>query len=113
MPKNSHKGDLILFYITRPHQLINNIFIIDSIPKYENKIYYADIKLICKLDRPIHLNDLRKSQFLKDMKFISKNMQGSSCENESWHHLYNLILKKNPSLKKKLKKYSPEKLRLI
>ena len=74
------------------------------------KDYMAPIRRVCQqLKSPIFLVDLRQDRILRTSPFIRANMQGRPNATEYWPHLLDRIIKRNPSVRTKLKKYAPER----
>lgn len=116
LPSQSHKGDLVLFYLTRPEKLIQDVFLaversrkIDASWK-KGKDYMGPIRRICHLDAPIFLDDMRTHRVLRTAHFIRNQMQGRPNATEYWPFLYDMIVRRNPSMKQKLKAYAPERV---
>lgn len=112
----AHKGDLVLYYRTLPDQFIKDIFkLVSPMEKgkanYKKGIgYFGSIKRVCSLKSPIFFDDLKRHKILKTAGFVRGGMRTSYKATEFWPHLYDLIINRNPSLKKALSKYSPDKL---
>ena len=70
--------------------------------------YGGEIKKLCELDSPIFLDDFRNHKILKTSSFVRRNMQGNLLVSEYWPYIYQMILARNPKLKKLLSKYAPE-----
>jgi hypothetical protein len=111
--KSAHKKDLILMYHNSPDKCIKDLFYLaDNVFLAKGKEWEGDpsayIRRVCHLDAPIFLEDLQNHRILKTAGFIRASMQGRKKATEYWPYLYDMIIKRNPSLKKILKKYSPE-----
>jgi hypothetical protein len=115
-PSQAHKGDLILFYFTNPEKSINYIHRLSENTKKvlaewrEGEDYMASIQKVCNLKSPIFLEDLHSHRVLKTAGFVRGQMQGRPNVTEYWTYLYDLIVRRNPIVKAKLMKYSPEVL---
>ncbi len=115
VPSLAHPGDLLLFYHTRPDKMIQDLFTLTGRVHKVNagwksgKDYMAPIRRVCQLKSPIFLEDLRQDQILRTSPFIRANMQGRPNATEYWPHLLDRIIKRNPSVRTKLKKYAPER----
>jgi hypothetical protein len=112
----AHKGDLVLYYRTTPDQFIKDIFAIVS-PVEKRKAGYkngegrfAAIKRVCTLESPIFFEDLKRHKIIKTAGFVRGSMQGSPKATEYWPYLFNLIIQRNPSVKRSLLEYAPDKL---
>jgi hypothetical protein len=114
VPRNSHRGDLILFYHNYPQSFIQEIFTLTSSPYLEKVTYkkgmdfMADIKKICSLNSPVALHDLRNHKNIRTAAFIKNKIRGRQSATAYWPDLHKLILNKNPSLRIYLKRFSPD-----
>lgn len=112
----AHAGDLVLFYQNRPEMQISDIFRVTDNAKHvkagwkPGMDYMAPIKRVCQLKSPIFFEDLKHDRILKTAGFVRSRMIDRSNAIEYWPHLYGMILRKNPTLKKALAKYAPERL---
>ncbi|HPQ81314.1 MAG TPA: hypothetical protein PLZ86_06270 [bacterium] len=120
--RNAHKGDLILFYLTRPEMCVRDVFeIAEDVQLVKNaewKIglgrkrsndYMCKIRRVAQLKATLHFEEMRRHRVLGDAGFVRAQMQGRHCATEYWPDLYGLIVKRNPSLKRTLSRFSPEK----
>jgi hypothetical protein len=116
LPSQCHKGDLILFYFTRPQQSISHIFVAaDRAEKVtagwkEGKDYMGPIRRVCRLKAPVFFDDLRRDRVLSTAHFVRSQMQGRPNSTEYWPYLYDLIVKRNPSVERKLRRFAPENI---
>jgi hypothetical protein len=116
LPSQCHKGDLILYYLTQPQKSIQHIFVaVDRSLKTEagwkpGKDYMGIVKRVCKLKAPIFLEDLRQHRVLSTAHFVRGSMQGRPNATEYWPYLYDMIVRRNPSVWAKLKKFAPEQI---
>lgn len=116
VPSQAHKGDILLFYFTRPEKCISEIFIlIERAAKIEaewkkGKDYMSQIQRICRLNAPIFFEDLKYHRIISTSHFVRRQMQGRQNATEYWPYLYDIIIRRNPSQKAKLHKFAPEKL---
>lgn len=119
VPSQAHKGDLILFYSPHPHKYISNIYVIKERVKKtdagwkEGKDYMTRISKVCILKSPIFFEDLKIHKILSTAHFVRGRMQGRPNATEYWPYLYDMIIRRNSSEKKKLFKFAPENLELI
>lgn len=116
LSKRASIGDLLLMYRCSPTKTIEDIFLLTS-PLHRRKAgwrsgycYGGIIKRVCKLSSPIFLDDIRRHAVLKTASFVRKNLQGNLQVSEYWFYLHEMIVNRNPSLKKKLSRFAPEKL---
>ena len=114
VPSLSHKDDLILYYYTSPDKYISNIFRLVSDVKIIEDTgfapYFGNIRRVCHLKSPIFFEDLKRDRILKTSPFVRAQMQGSQSATEYWPYLFDMIIRRNSSVKKALAKYDPEKL---
>jgi hypothetical protein len=116
LSKRATHGDLLLMYRCAPEQSICDIYRVAS-PMNVGKAgwrkgncYHAEIQLVCRLPSPIFLEDLRTHRIIKTSYFVRCNMQGNLHATEYWPYLFDMIVRRNPSLKRKLQRYSPENI---
>jgi hypothetical protein len=111
MPKNTKKGDLILIWKAGPRQSrFQDIFqaLENASPKFGYP-GFGKCKIISHLRVPITLNDIRNHRELGRTS-LAKPLFYKSLNNELtpyWAWLYQLIVDKNPSLKRSLKTFIP------
>lgn len=116
LSKRASPGDLLLMYRCSPHKAITDIYVLigrlarGTAGWRDGECYFGNIKRLCSLLSPIFLEDLRNHRILKTASFVRRSMQGNHLVSQYWHHLYEMIVKRNPSVRKKLKDYQPEKL---
>jgi len=115
-PSQSHKDDLVLFYLNSPDKCISDIFMLTERTSHikagwkKGKDYMATIKRIGRLKSPIFLEDMKSHRILSTANFVRASMQGRHNATEYWPYLYDMIIRRNHDLKHKLRKYDPEKL---
>lgn len=116
LPSQCHKGDLILFYFTKPDQLIKHIFKADDRAKLmkarwkNGEDYMGPIHRVCKLKAPIYFEDLKNHRVLQTAHFVRNQMRGRPNATEYWPYLYDLIVQRNPEAGKQLRNFAPESL---
>lgn len=116
VPSQSREGDLLLFYRTTPHRIVKDLFRVAGPVGHiraqwkPGKDYMAPIRRVCSLKAPLHLSELQEHPIIKDAGFIRGNMQGRRKASAYWPQLHRMILERNPSSKKVLKPYPPEKI---
>ncbi len=116
LPSQCHKRDLILYYFTLPEQCIKHIFIAtDRSQKVtagwkKGKDYMGPIRRVCHLKAPIFMEDLGNHRVLSTAGFVRSQMQGRPNATEYWPYLYDMIVKRNPSVEPKLRKFAPAKM---
>lgn len=117
LSKRASKGNLLLMYHVSPEKCIKDVFVLTgglNVGKADwrpGNCYVGPIKRICSLDSPIFLEDLRQHRIIKTAHFVRGRMQGGNINaTEFWPYLFEMIIKRNPSVKKKLLKYAPDRL---
>jgi hypothetical protein len=120
------QGDLVLFYRTRPEMRIADVFRIsgpvfwghrarssrsDRLKRLEttrwskSMDHFAPIRRVCRLAAPVFLEDLRRDKILSTAGFVRGSMQGRPNASEYWPYLHDLIVRRNPGARLKLRKY--------
>ncbi len=119
VPRRALKGDLVVFYRGTPQKCIKDIFILTEHAKLKKRPGWKDtpdsmanIRRVCKLASPIFLSDLRNHKVLGTSLIVRSGMQGRHCLSQYWPDLYQQIVERNPSLKRVLFKYSPDRINL-
>lgn len=116
VPRNAHQGDLILFYHNYPDKCIKNIFALKGHAEHVRATwkrgmdYMGQIRRICNLKAPIFFEDFQRDRILKTAGFVRARMQGRQNATEYWPYLHEMIVRHNPSVKNKLKKFAPDQL---
>ena len=117
LPSQCHEGDLLLFYVTKPHMSIGHVFVateraklVKASYKAGKKDYMGDIKRICIIKSPVFLDDFRMDRVLKTAGFVRARMIGRPNVTEYWPYLYDMIIKRNRSAKKLLASFAPENI---
>jgi hypothetical protein len=121
VPSQAMAGDLLLYYRTAkcldPKSCVREIFRVVSPVEHVKKVHYkagsaymADIRLVCKLNAPLHLSEMRANTILCSAGFIRAQMQGSPRATEYWPELYRMIVSRNPSIERVLRKYGPDRV---
>lgn len=118
VPSCVSKDDLVLFYDAGlPDKCVRSIFVVTGNVKHERADwkpgtddYSAPVRLVCRLKAPLFLEDFQRDRILSTAGFVRGRMQGRPNVTEYWPNLYNLAVGKNPSVKRKLAKYAPERL---
>lgn len=108
-PKSSKKGDLLLDYFGAPLSYIKGIELLTS-DAYKSKggnfKYRAKVRHIAVLDYEIHINKMKSEKSLIGAFFLKQGaLIGWPRVTEYWPQLSNLILRMNPKVKSKIKKY--------
>jgi hypothetical protein len=116
MPSQAHKDELVLFYFTHPDRSFNYIYKLTERATKQvagwkpGKDYMAGIQRICALNAPIFLEDLQRHRVLRTAGFVRGKIKGRPNVTEYWPYLYELIVRRNPSLKRGLAVYAPDSL---
>lgn len=112
----AHRDDLVLFYLTRPDKCIKSIGVLKEHSRKRAAVWkrgrdnMADVRHVCILDSPVFLEDLRRDRILSTAPFLRSQLQGRPRATEYWPYLYEMIIKRNPSLKKPLHRFAPANL---
>lgn len=116
VPSQAHKRDLVLMYITAPEKAIRYIYRLTERASHgaagwrPGMDYRADIEPVCKLASPVFLEDLANDRILRTSPFVRGSMQARFNVMDYWPYLYSMITRRNPSCRRKLAKYAPERL---
>jgi hypothetical protein len=112
------KGDLVLFYRTRPDSLISDIFKVAgdvsagkadwSENRKRRKDYGAPIRRVATLASPIHFEDLVQHPVLRHAPFVRAHMQGRPNVTEYWPYIYDMIVRRNRDSREPLQPYKPK-----
>ena len=112
VPSNAHKGDLILFYFRKPDKFIKCIFKLAAHVEHKPAKYYQGkmdyrsiIRKVAWMDCPLHLSEMQNDNILATSGFIRGNLQGRRNVSAHRDHLFDLIIKRNPRLKRTLSPY--------
>lgn len=114
LPSQCHRDDLILFYFTKPDQCIKHIFIANNRAQKvratwkKGMDYMGPMRRVCRLKAPIFWDDLQRHRILSTAPFIRGQMRGRPNATEYWPYLYEIMLRRNPGLASKLKRFAPE-----
>lgn len=123
VPSLSAEGDLILFYSTKPDACVKDIFRLTTPVRVEKAgwrkhvkggvwtkqtDYYADARRVCRLKAPLFLEDLRADRILSTANFVRGSMQGRPNASEYWPYLHDKIVRRNPDIAARLKRYAPD-----
>ena len=105
-PRQASAGDLVLFYRTSPDKFLKDLFIIEE-PEYvqstwkKGKDWMAELrKRIARLEQPVHLNDLRTHEVLKNAGFVRAGFRSRYRATPYWPNLRDLIVRQNPKVEK-------------
>ena len=107
------KGDLVLYYRTRPDSLIRDIFkvvgdvIVTSGDWRGKPDYEAPIRRVTTLASPIHFEDFSRHPVLRHAPFVRGRMQGRPNVTEYWPYIYDMIARRNREVKRALQPYEP------
>jgi len=111
MPAGTRKGDLIIVWRSGPKQSkFYDIFkSLEDASQKHGFSGYGNCKIICHLKNPITMQDIRnhkelgKSPMVKSAFFMGSNKELTPY----WTWLYQLILERNPELRRALKDFAP------
>jgi hypothetical protein len=108
--KSAKKDDLLLDYFGAPMSYIKGIELLtsDAYPTRGKEFKYrAEIRCIAVLKKPIDMGKMRSENSLVGAFFLKPyGLQGSPRVTEYWPQLSGLILRLNPPLKSKIRKYT-------
>jgi hypothetical protein len=120
VPSLAIEGDLILYYRTsksgEPRSCVQDIFRVASQVSHVSagwkagKDYAADIRRVCTLKAPLYFQDLLDNPVVRNAGFVRGQMQGRPRASDYWPELYRMIVSRNPSIKRLLRKYGPERI---
>ena len=116
LPSQAHKDDLILFYCATPDRWIEHLFVtMDRARKVSARWksgmdYMGPIRRVCRLEAPIFWEDLKRHRILSTANFVRAQMRNRRNATEYWPYLYEMIVRRNPSAKSKLKRFAPANL---
>lgn len=116
VPSQAHKGDLILFYFTHPDRSFSYLYKLTEraakvVAEWKpGQDYMANIERVCELNAPLFLEDLQHDRVLRTAGFVRSRIQGRPNATEYWPYLHEMIVRRNPSLKRTLAVYAPESL---
>lgn len=116
VPSQAHKGDLVLFYATSPEKCIKYIHSLEDRAHKMKAIwkkgldFMAPIRQLCELRAPVFFEDFKQHRIVKTSGFVRARMIGRHNAMEYWPYLYDMIIRRNPSLKNTLKRYAPQEL---
>lgn len=108
----SHRGDLILFYETKPSGCIQHVFKLEDDPEKQltgdwSGFHIGPLKKVSSLQSPIFFEDLKRDKFIRTAGFVRNNLIGSKIRaTEYWPYLHDLIIRRNPSQMNPLKKFA-------
>jgi hypothetical protein len=113
--KKATPGDLMLLYRCYPEKSITDIFILQDEEKYRGEAdwrkgnaVFGNLRRLCHVNSPVFLEDFQRHRVLKTSNFVRKNMQGNLHVSEYWYYLYQMIVERNPELKKILHEHKPD-----
>jgi hypothetical protein len=112
--KGAHEEDLVLFYRTKPEACIKDIFSLKEGARYvranwkKGMEYSAEMERVCSLKAPLYLKDFQQNQILSTAGFVRGFFQGRHKITQYWPYIYEMILNRNPSLRKTLHNFDPK-----
>jgi hypothetical protein len=122
VPPRCSEDDLLLVYRSQKEKAITDIFrVAGPIRYYEdagwrdppfktNEDWMADIQRVARMKAPVHLSHLTNHRIFKNAGFVRGRMIGRPRLSEYWAELHDLIVRLNPPLRQKLRKYGPDRL---
>jgi hypothetical protein len=115
MPSQCHKGDLILYYFTSPERRIEHVFRATGRATKcragwkPGMDWMGPIRRVCRLKAPVFFEDMKRHRQLSTAFFVRGFMQGRPNATEYWSYLYDMIVRRNPALKAKLRRFAPDR----
>ncbi len=107
--KSAKKGDILIDYFGAPMSYIKGIELLTSnayLTRSKEFKYRANIHRIVILKNEIHMDKMRNEKSLVGAFFLKPNgLQGSPRVTEYWPQLSALMLRLNPQIKSKIRKY--------
>lgn len=116
VPSQAMEGDLLLFYRTSPDSFVRDLFRVASPVAHKRagwkpgKDWMAAIRRVATLAAPLHLSQLRQHPVLGTASFVRGCMRGRYRATEYWPELHHLLLKTNPAVAAKLRRFGPDRL---
>lgn len=116
VPSQAHKGDLVLYYFTAPESCIKYLYALkERAAKVRagwkpGKDFMAPITRVCELHAPLFFEDFKRHRIVSTSGFARGGMRGRRNATEYWPYLYDMIVRRNPRLKRKLARYAPDQL---
>lgn len=114
--RQARKGDLVLFYRASPDRYVSDIFEVVTDARHQRagwkagKDWMAAIRRVARLDAPLHWEDLQRHHILKYSPFVRRQMHGRHRATEYWPTLRDLIVRRNPTVTRNLKRFGPERV---
>ena len=116
VPSQANAGDLVLFYFTHPemcwpfiYRLAERAARVRAGWKPGND-YMAPIRRVCKVKAPIFLAEMRGHRVLSTAGFVRGQMRARYNVTEHWPFIYDLLVRRNPGLRRTLAAYAPQNL---
>jgi hypothetical protein len=116
VPSQAMRGDLLLFYRTAPDSFVRDVFRVASPVRHvragwkPGHDYMAAIRRVCTLKAPLHLSELRDHRVVRHAGFVRGQMQGRYRASEYWPELYHMIVSRNPSTERVLRRFGPDRV---
>lgn len=113
----AHAGDLVLFYTKLPEGSISHVWKLTENAKSRSagwkpgKDVMASIQKVAVLKSPLFLQDLKRDRYFATAAFVRGSFRGRPNATEYWSELRELIVSRNPSLRKVLDSYQNPRAR--
>lgn len=107
------RGDLVLFYRTRPSSCIQDVFRLSGPVSYQRAgwksgmDYFAPIRRVARLRAPVFLKELKSHPMLSSAGFVRGSIRGRFLITPHWPELCEMIMQRNPSLAAVMKSFQP------
>jgi hypothetical protein len=116
VPSQALEGDLLLYYRTAPDSHVRDVFRLAGQVRYvpagwkPGKDWMGPIRRVCTLKAPLNLSELREHKVIRNSGFVRGSMRGRYRASEYWPELYDMIIARNPTVERVLRKYGPSKI---
>lgn len=102
-PRQSRKGDLVLWWRTAPESSLKDLWEIKSEVRWDSQFgWVANMKLVRRLKIPLTIEYFKQDDRLRRSTFVRGNFEGRYEVTRYWADLYRLIVRLNPEMKKPL-----------
>ena len=116
VPSQTTVGDLLLFYRKAPDSFVKDIFRVARPVTHEKagwkhgKDWFAYARRVAILKAPLDFSQFREDRVLRNASFVRGQMRGRYRATAYWPELYRMIIDRNPSLQKALRRFEPSRV---
>jgi len=116
VPRASMQGDLLLIYTSGLGGCIRDIFKVAGPVAHvkagwkPGRDWAAPIRRVCSLDAPVYHREVKDHPILRTAGFVRGKMRARCNVSEYWPELHRMLMTRNPSVKRQLVKFGPERL---